>query len=160
MADEKEIDWPPPGERDALHEYLGQEAGRLLAEYLEKSKGGSGTGQRRWVLRAAALDLLRTTEAPHSLVELFDVMLGGAYAKLRGMREPWLDLIVDIEARAYQEEREVTNAELATAVIDAGLMGADKKHVMRRVHKTRREDWYWPLVRCRCYYVIDNPETV
>ena len=161
MAKTKEIKWPPPPERDALQQYLGQEAGRLLAEYLEKGKGGSGAGQRRWVLRGAALDLLRRTEAPSRLIELFDVMLGGVSTKLSGMREPWLDLIVDIEARAYQlEEREVTNAELAQAVMDAGFMGGDKKHTMRKVHDTREEDWYRPLVRCRCYYLIDNPQTV
>ncbi len=161
MAKEKRIEWPPPPERDFLSLQISQEAGRLLAEYQNKRTGGSGTGQQRWMIRAAALDLLRATEAPSRLIELFDVMLGGVSAKLSGMREPWLDLIVDIEARAYQlEDREVTNSELAQAVIDAGLMGGDKKHAMRKVHDTREEDWYPALIRCHCYYVIDNPETV
>ncbi len=162
MAKEKGIKWPPPPERDPRDREIGQEAGKLRAEYLEKGKGGSGAGQRRWVLKATALDLLRTTGAPSSLVELFDVMLGGVSNRMSKMREPWLDLIVDIEARAYQFEdhREVSNSELVKAVMDSGLLPVTRGHAMRKVRETRRQDWYSALIHYRCYYVIDNPETV
>ena len=77
------------------------------------------------------------------------------------MRAPWLDLIVDLEARAYQfEKREVTNSELVAAVLKSGLMPVSRDHAMRRIRETRREDWYSAAVRYRCNYVIDNPETV
>ena len=49
MAKEKGIKWPPPPERDPRDREIGQEAGKLRAKYLEKGKGGSGAGQRRWV---------------------------------------------------------------------------------------------------------------
>ena len=162
MAKVKQIKWPPPPERGTRDREIGQEAGKLRAEYLEKGKGGSGAGQRRWVLKAAALDLLRTTGAPSSLVELFDVMLGGVSTRMLEMREPWLDLIVDIEARAYQFEdhREVTNAELVKAVMKAGLMSVSKDTAMRKVRGVRKKGWYSALIYQRCIYVVDNPETV
>ena len=163
MAKEKKIKWPPPPERDALQQYLGQEAGRLLAEYrrVKSKKGGAGTGRQRWMIRGAALDLLRATEAPSRLIELFDVMLGGVSTELSGMREPWLDLIVDIEARIYQFEdrREVSNSELVRAAMDSGLLPMSRNHAMRKVREARRQDWYSALIHCRCIYLVDNPET-
>ena len=167
MAKAKEIKWPPPPERDArdaLQQYLGQEAARLLEEYRKGGKGGSGTGQQRWRVRGAALDLLRTTNAPLSLIILFDVMLGGVSTELSRIepREPWLDLIVDYEARAHQAGREVTNAELTDNVVrPANSMAGDRDHVMRKVRRARRAtDWYPALVLSRRVYLIDNPETV
>lgn len=161
MTNEKKIMWPPPPERDGRDREIGQATGKLRAEYLKTRLGGSGASQRRWVLKAQALDLLRITGVPPSLVMLFDVMLGGVSTKISGMQEPWLDLIVDLEARAYQlENREVTNSELVTAILEARLMRVSRDHAMRKVRETRREDWYSALVRYRCYYVIDNPETV
>ena len=163
MAKEKRIKWPAPPERDALQQYLGQEAARLLAEYRKGGKGGSGTGRQRWMIRAAALDLLRATEAPHSLIALFDEMLGGVTHELSRIkpREPWLDLIVDYEAHAHNDGREVKNAELADHILmPANLMAEDRDHLMRKVRRARRADWYPALVRIRRVYLIDNPETV
>lgn len=156
MAKEKKIVWPPPPERDGRDEDIGQAAGRLRAEYLKTRLGGSGVSQRRWVLKAQALDLLRTTGAPSSLVMLFDVMLGGVSSETSTVRESWIDLIVDIEARAHQfEDREPTNSELAAAIMKAESVTKDV--AMRKVRATREADWYKGAVIARRYYIIDNP---
>ncbi len=100
----KRIKWPPPPERDDLHQYLGQEAAHLLVEFQRaQGKKGPGAGQPMWKLKGAALDLLYATGAPLSFVRLFDVMLGEVSAELSRMEseEPWINLIVAYEARVH-----------------------------------------------------------
>ena len=46
MAEEKQINWPPPPERDASHHYVGVQAVELLAEY-RRVKGKKGKYARR-----------------------------------------------------------------------------------------------------------------
>lgn len=157
MAKEKQIDWPPPLERDGRDEEIGQATGRLRAEYLKTRLGGSGVSQRRWVLKAQALDLLRTTGAPSSLVMLFDMMLGGVSSETSTVRESWIDLIVDIEAHVNQfEARTPTNSELATAIMKAENVSKDV--AMRKVRLAHEADWYKGAVIARRYYIIDNPD--
>ena len=164
MAKEKSIKWPPPPERDALHLYLGQEAGQLLAEYNRgQGKRGPGAGRQKWMIKGASLDLLRAAGTPSRLIELFDVMLGGVSTELLRIepRRPWIDLIVDYEARAHQAGREVKNAELAdNVVMPANPMLEDRDHVMREVRQVRRAAWYPALIRSRQVDLIDNPQTV
>ncbi len=164
MAKAKHIKWPPPPERDALHQYLGQEAARLLAEYQRaQGKRGPGASRQKWMTKGAALDLLRATEAPPSLVGLFDVMLGGVSAELLRMepRRPWIDRIVDYEARAHNDGREVTNAEITDHVaMPAHPRASDRNYMMRMVRQVRKTGWYPALVLSRRVYLIDNPETV
>lgn len=156
MAKAKKIVWPPPPERDVRDKEIGQEAGKLRAEYLKTRLGGSGASQRRWVLKAQALDLLRTTGALPSLVMLFDVMLGGVSSETSTVRESWLDLIVDIEAHVNQFlARTPTNPELATAIMKAESVTKDV--AMRKVRAARGADWYPGAVIARRYYIIDNP---
>ena len=156
MAKKKRIEWPPPPERGARDREIGVEAGKLRAAYIKTGAGGSGVGQRRWVLKAQALDLLRTTGAPSSLVMLFDVMLGGVSSKTSTVREPWQDLIVDIEAHVNQfAARTPTPRELAAAIMKAENVTPDV--AMRKVHEAREADWYAGAVIARRYYIIDNP---
>ena len=58
---------PKPPERDAMHQYLGQEAARLLSVYrrVKKMRGWPPRGQKQGVqaVKAAALDLLYNTGA-------------------------------------------------------------------------------------------------
>ncbi len=164
MAKKKRIKWPPPPEREALHICLGQEAAQLLAEYQRvQGKRGPGAGRPKWIIKGAALDLLRASEAPPSLVELFDVMLGDVATKLLRMepRQPWIDWIADYEARAHNKGRKVTNPELTDNIVRPGSpMNEDRDHLMRKVRQVRRTDWYKALVLGRRAYLIDNPETV
>ena len=105
---------PKPPERDAMHQYLGQEAARLLSVYrrVKKKRGRPPRGQKQGVqaVKAAALDLLYNTGAPVSLISLFNVMLGGVVLARPDSTLPWLDLIVDYEARVNNENRLVDNA--------------------------------------------------
>ena len=161
----RRLKWPPPPDRDDLHQHLGQEAASLLAEYRPlRGKTGAKAPRQKWIIKGQALDLLRTTGAPHSLVALFDMMLGGVATKLLTMRPrpPWIDLIVDYEARAAQlEDREVDNAELTDKVVMPNHPElSDRDHVMREVRKVRRAAWYPALIRSRQVYLIDNPQTV
>ena len=154
--------WPEPPERDALRAYLGQEAAMLLSEYRRaKGKRGPGAGRRKVMIKEAALDLLRRADLPVSVVILFGVMLdAGAAGLLRGA-PLWLDEIVDYEARAHNDGREVKNAELTDHVVmPANHMLEDRDHVMRGVRRMRRAKWYPALVLSRRIYLIDNPETV
>ena len=160
----KPIKWPPPPERDALHQCVGQEAAQLLAEYQQaQGKRGPGAGRQKWIVKGAALDLLRATGAPASLVSLFDIMLGAVSAELSSMesRRPWIDCVVDHEARAHNEGREVTNAEITDHVaMPAHPRASDRNYMMRMVRQVRKTGWYRALVLSRRVYLMDNPETV
>ena len=155
----------PPGmpERDVFHRQLGEVATELLTEYAKKGGDKSGSGRRRLIIKGAALALLRATEAPPSLIELFDVMLGDVASKLpdRVPKSAWIYHIADYEARAHQVDREVTNAELAdNVVMPGGFLGGDRNHVIRRLRQTRDSSWYPALVLGRRVYLIDNSKSV
>ncbi len=155
---------PKPPERDAMHQYLGQEAGRLLSEYRRaQGKRGPGAGRRKVMIKDAALDLLRHAELPVSVVTLFGVMLDTwAAGLLRGMSTPpWLDKVVDYEAHAHNENRLVDNAEITDKVVLPNHPEiSDRKYVMRRVREVRGADWYPTLRDARRIYLMDNPDSV
>lgn len=154
---------PEMSERDALHQQLGQVATEILTEYSKKGGGRSDSGRRRLIIKGAALALLRATEAPPSLIELFDVMLGDVASKLpdRVPKSAWIYHIADYEARAHQVDREVTNAELAdNVVMPGGFLGGDRDHIISRLRQTRDSSWYPALVLGRRVYLIDNVKSV
>ncbi len=151
---------PTPPERDALSQYFGQEAARLLSVYrqIENKRGRGARGKKR-AAKAAALDLLSAMGSPPSLVSLFNVMLGDVAGASPKSKFPWLDETLDYEARAHNEGREVTNAE----VVDKAILptyAADRDHVMRQVRKVREAEWYRMLLDARRIYLMDNPDTV
>ena len=156
---------PKPPERDAMHQYLGQEAARLLSVYrrVKKKRGRPPRGQKQGVqaVKAAALDLLYNTGAPVSLISLFNVMLGGVVLARPDSTLPWLDLIVDYEARVNNENRLVDNAEITDKVVLPNHPElSDRKHVMRQVKEIRDAVWYPRLRDARRVYLIDDPDSV
>ena len=93
------------------------------------------------------------------MVFLFDVMLGNVAGASPKPRFPWLDVVLDYEARAHNQDREVSNAE----VVDKAILptySADRKHVMRQVREIRNAEWYPRLRDARRIYLIDNPDSV
>ena len=151
---------PTPPKRDALRQYFGQEAARLLAVYrqLENKKGRGARGKKRAV-KAAALDLLYAIGSPPSLISLFNAILGDVVGASPKSKFPWLDVTLDYEARAHNEGRLVDNAE----VVDKAILPtyqADRDHVMRQVRKVREAEWYPMLRDSRRLYLMDNPDTV
>ena len=151
---------PPPPERDALRQYFGQEAARLLSVYrqIENKRGRGARGKKR-AAKAAALDLLSAMGSPPSLVSLFNVMLGDVAGASPKSKFPWLDETLDYEARAHNEGREVTNAE----VVDKAILptyAADRDNVMRQVRKVREAERYRMMLDARRIYLMDNPDTV
>ena len=104
---------PKPPERDAIHEYFGREAARLLSEYRQvENKTGRGVRGEKRAVKAAALDLLNAIGSPPSLVSLFNVMLGDVAGASPKAKFPWLDVTLDYEARAHNEDRLVENADV------------------------------------------------
>ena len=146
-------------ERNVLHQQCGEVAAELLNEYVKKGASRSGASRQKLIIKGAALALLRATEAPTSLIELFDVMLGGVASKLPDgvPKSAWIYHIADYEARSYQVDRDVTNAELTdNVVMPAGFLSGDRNHVIRKVRQIRDSSWYPALVLGRRVYLIDN----
>lgn len=156
----KKIDWPPPPERDALHQYFGQAAARLLAAYrqVEHAKG-PGSGEKKRAAKAAGLDLLVAMGSPPSVVLLFDVMLGNVAGAVPRPEVPWLDAVLNYEARAHNKGRLVSNAEVVDKAILSTYWG-DRKHVMRQVRAIRKAEGYPRMRDDRRIYLIDNPDSV
>lgn len=105
--------------RTPTHQFVGSRAAELSAEYqsLREEKGRDARRRDRAIQREA-LDLLHEIGAPLTLIELFDIMFGEVTKQVNETPEhPWLHLIIDYEARAAQEGREVTTSELVDKVV-------------------------------------------
>ena len=151
---------PTPPERDALRQYFGQEAARLLSVYrqIENKRGRGARGKKR-AAKAAALDLLSAIGSPPSLVSLFNVMLGRVAGASPESKFPWLDETLDYEARAHNEGRLVDTAEVVDKAI-LPIHAAGRDHLMRQVREVREAEWYPMLCDARRIYLMDNPDTV
>ena len=142
-------------ERDAMHQYSGQEAGRVRDLYRrevgKRGRSGRGAAARRAAIVGAAITLLAEADAPPSLICLFSEMLGGV---AQPMPRRWLREVVEYEARI--EGRAVPTWE----IVDDGILpkhGVDRDHVMKRVRAIRRHKWYPKVLEAQRYYLIDNP---
>ena len=135
---------PPRGD---LHQFIGQEAARVTAEF-RAIKGQKGKFARRgeWMIKGEAMDLLGRLRAPIALTVLFDAMLGGVAHNLSEMNPAyhWIEAAADFEAR---QDCEATNSQSVDKVVmPANLMLGNRQWVLKEVRKARKPDWYKRLV--------------
>lgn len=140
--------------RGDLNRVLAQEAVWLkkkFEEVLALKTRGADAKRPKTIIKAEALELLRQAGNSKEVIRLFDILLDDVTADFLAMtdKKPWLPGIVEYEARALNEGREVETAELVDEAIDSTSFMRSRHYMLVEVNKVRPTEWYQSRVKNR-----------